>query len=163
MKMIQLTNGMYTYVDDCDYEPLMRWRWAYHKDGYATRTINIDGKSYIIYMHRQILGLTDRNVECDHINGNRFDNRFGNLRAVTRSENQRNRHVTPQHRGTSRFRGVYWDKMYSHWRAAIWYNGKTISLGNFDDEAQAALAYNKKANELFGNDARLNIILEELL
>lgn len=160
MKAIELNNGMFAYVEDCDYLPLIRWLWCYHKDGYACRKLYLNNQSYMIYMHRQILGLTDRAVECDHINGNRLDNRFSNLRVVTRLQNARNKHNIPQHKGSSRYRGVYYDKTYSKWRAHIWYNGKTITLGSHDYEIDAALAYNSKAIELFGTQANLNVILE---
>jgi group I intron endonuclease len=46
----------------------------------------------------------------------------------------------------------------NRWRSGIMFRGKAIYLGYFDTEIDAALAYNKKAIELYGVDAKLNII-----
>jgi hypothetical protein len=60
------------------------------KDGY--RTVNIMGLNYLA--HRVVWsivhGANPLHV-IDHINGNRGDNRPGNLRDVTHAENMRNR------------------------------------------------------------------------
>jgi hypothetical protein len=61
-----------------------------------------------IRMHRVILGLgNDDPLDPDHINHDRIDNRRSNLRPVNQSENNANRQKT---RGTSRYKGVYWDR-----------------------------------------------------
>jgi hypothetical protein len=56
----------------------------------------------------------------------------------------------------SEFVGVFWHAHSQKWQAQISYRGKTVFAGSFDDEVEAALAYNEKAIELFGADARLN-------
>lgn len=58
--------------------------------------------------------------------------------------------------GKSKFRGVWLHK--NKWVAEIIKNGKKYRLGRFADEAEAALAYNKKALELYGEKAKLNKI-----
>jgi len=50
--------------------------------------------------------------------------------------------------GPSRFQGVCWDKVHRKWKAQIQIDGKQISLGNFDDEEQAARAYDASAASL---------------
>ena len=43
--------------------------------------------------------------------------------------------------GTSRFKGVNWHKSHSKWKAKIKIDGKSTHLGYFDDEEEAASAY----------------------
>ena len=45
---------------------------------------------------------------------------------------------------------------YKRWRAQIGFNRKRIHLGDFADEKQAAMAYDDKVAELFGEFAYLN-------
>jgi hypothetical protein len=52
--------------------------------------------------------------------------------------------------------GVSKDK--GKWAARIKYNKKTIRLGNFDNQEDAAKAYDKKALELYGDTAKLNFL-----
>ena len=42
---------------------------------------------------------------------------------------------------TSRFRGVYWDKTHQKWVAQIYIDGKSKHIGFYDDETEAARAY----------------------
>jgi hypothetical protein len=89
----------------------------------------------------------------DHINGERTDNRFCNLREATRSENARN---SRQRAGASRFKGVTWHETSEVWRARIRLNGTNASLGLFASEIDAAKAYDAAAREHFGAYARPN-------
>ena len=59
---------------------------------------------------------------------------------------------------SSRYRGVGWDKSRNKWAAKISYYGRTINLGRFVNEKEAAVAYNIKALELFGEYSHLNRI-----
>lgn len=82
--------------------------------------------------------------DIDHINGDRSDNRWSNLRCVTRSENQQNQSMHSNN--TSGVNGVYWCKNRRKWRARIVANGKTSTIGFYDDLADAASA-RRKADE----------------
>jgi len=55
----------------------------------------------------------------------------------------------------SQYRGVYWNHTYNSWRARIWVNGKSEHLGNFDDEEEAARAFDARSREL-NRDSSLN-------
>jgi AP2-like factor (euAP2 lineage) len=59
-------------------------------------------------------------------------------------------------RTTSRFRGVSRNSRTGRWVAAIMVNRKYMYLGNFDDEVEAALAYDRAAERLLGDRAKLN-------
>lgn len=77
--------------------------------------------------------------QADHKNGNRADNRWGNLRVATRSQNASN---GKRHRdNSSGFKGVYFHKQSGLWNAQIMFGGIRSSLGYFPSAAQAHAAY----------------------
>lgn len=158
MKYIQLTQGKQAKVSDEDYEELSQWKWYYKAQpdsngGYAARnTAYVRGKSRTtIKMHRQLLSPEPR-FEVDHINGDKLDNRRENLRVVTKSQNQWNR---KKQKGSSQYKGVYWNKRCNKWFAQIQYKGKFHYLGLHEDEKDAALAYQEAAHRLFKEYARV--------
>lgn len=78
--------------------------------------------------------------EIDHINHDRSDNRWSNLRDVdptTNKQNQKQEKV----KGTSSYKGVYWCSYKGKWRAQIKANKKCMSLGFFDNPESARTAY----------------------
>lgn len=98
-----------------------------------------------------------QNKTCiDHIDRNKKNNDLSNLRWCSKSENAMNQ--SHQLNTTSRYRGVHFDTINNKWQAQIRHNYKKIYLGRFKTEKDAALAYNQKALELFGEYANLNII-----
>lgn len=101
--------------------------------------IGIDGR--LVGAHRAAWmhanGAIPAGHVVDHINGNKRDNRLGNLRVVTVAQNGRNRHRPA---GANAVVGVTWDKARGKWRADIKVGGKCVTLGRFDrhEEAHAA-------------------------
>lgn len=81
-----------------------------------------------------------------------------NVRWVTTQQNQMNKGSWKN--STSKYKGVCWDKKTKKWRASIQKDREVIYLGQFIDEKDAAIVYNKAALELFGEYANLNIIGE---
>jgi hypothetical protein len=150
-KTINLTNNKgQAIVDDADFEWLNKYKWRLSNAGYADRNTFISGQASIS-MHRQILGLEyGDGKECDHINGDRLDNRRENLRIVTRQQNSWNRIKSVG--CTSQYKGVHWSARNKKWKSAI----RRKHLGTFTDEADAARAYDAAARELFGEFAHLN-------
>lgn len=155
MREILLTQGRVALVDDEDYAMLSHWSWGVSQ-GYAA-AYNGGGRlrCRFISMHR-LLMLPAPDLEVDHINGDRLDNRKRNLRVCDGYGNQRNRYST---RGSSRFQGVCWSVAARKWQAGIWLNGCQKYLGIFDCEHEAAAAYDVAASLHFGEFARLNFPL----
>lgn len=157
MRRISLSQGKYAIVDDEDYEMISRFKWHYSKRGYAYCILNmgrLNGKSQWArsYLHRMILHVP-LDKEIDHCNHNKLDCRRANMRVCTRQQNSRN---MLRHRDSvSIYKGVSWSKEKGKWESRI-YNNKSIFLGYFNDETEAAKIYNTKASELFGEFACLN-------
>lgn len=160
MRLIELTRGKFAQVDDEDFEWLSQWKWhifSARHTYYAVRNeINREsGKYRTLRMHRQILRLNfSDGKQIDHADGNGLNNQRDNLRMCSRSENRGN--AQKRKRGYSSFKGVSWHIRKKKWYAGIRYNCKSIWLGSFTNEHDAALAYNNAAIKLFGEFARLN-------
>ena len=89
----------------------------------------------------------------DHIDRDKENNISSNLRWTTSSENNMNK-PKGSRASTSRFKGVYWNLEKKKWQ--VHFGRKHI--GYFDNEADAAIAYNQKAIEKFGDIAYVNEI-----
>jgi hypothetical protein len=159
-RLIPLTRGEFALADAEDYSRLSRYTWfaeGTRKNCYAVRKEN--GKS--IKMHRQITNAPDHLV-VDHIDHNGLNNQKKNLRLCTFAENCRNLkgrslNYARDRRKTSEYKGVHWHRRLKKWAAQITCNNNTYHLGYFHDEIEAALAYDQKAAELFGQFACLNL------
>ncbi len=147
MKLIELTRGKQTIVDDEDFDYLSQWSW--HFDRYAMR--HEKGKK--ILMHRQIMKTPD-DMETDHINGDKLDNRRINLRVCTKSQNQANKkkslNKSSIYKGVSRLKGK--------WIAQVVCGKKLTFIGLFENEHHAALAADLWNRDLYGTFARTNFI-----
>ena len=119
---------------------------GYAKSGGYVR-IMIDQLSY--YAHHLAWAFTTGawpENELDHIDRDRLNNRFDNLRDVTRKQNGKNRKGMTSLRGTTPGRN-------GRWRAQIKVDYQTIHIGTYDTREEAHAAYVKKAIELFGEYA----------
>jgi len=136
-----------TIIDIEDLDKIKEYR--FHKDsrGYATNSKKIP-------LHHLIIGKPPKGFVTDHKDRNRLNNKKSNLRFITNQQNTMNR--GKRKNISSIYKGVCMVKGYKKWIAQIGFNKKTIYLGYFDDEKEAAKAYNKKAIELFGEFAVLN-------
>lgn len=158
MKSIPLTKGKAATVDDHDAAKVADFSWYFHSEGYAARRETIDGKSRIIYMHRQLLN-APADMVVDHVNGNRLDNRRSNIRLATHSQNNVNAD-RPAH-NTSGYKGVSWSKVAGRWEAYVTVNRKKKYLGLFLTAEAAAKEYNRVMSDIFGDRVKLNVIREK--
>ncbi|MGE3973184.1 MAG: AP2 domain-containing protein [Bdellovibrionales bacterium] len=82
-----------------------------------------------------------------HLEG--FDYRKNNL--IVCSIQQRQQMLPKKRKDTSsKYRGVSYLKKKDKWRAAITVDRRSINLGDFDSEKEAALAYNRASKKYFG-------------
>jgi hypothetical protein len=102
-------------------------------------------------MHRLIIN-APLGKEVDHINGDSLDNRRDNLRLCTRQQNCCNR--KHQIKAKSKYKGVHPRK--DKWAAVIRFKKRLRHIGVFETEVAAAMAYDDKARELFGDFAFTN-------
>lgn len=95
-------------------------------------------------------------LDIDHINRDKLDNRLSNLRLATPSQNAAN--CDKVKGATSKFMGVSWNTAAKKWHAAIRVDFKPKHLGSFSCQYLAATAYNVAAIKYFGKFANLNLI-----
>lgn len=86
------------------------------------------------------------NGDIDHIDHDRLNNKWSNLRLVSRQENMRN--ASRSKANTSGYTGVTWCKQQLQWQAQITVDGKSKKLGRFDS-IQDAVEARKKANKRY--------------
>lgn len=148
-RRIPLTQGKYAIVDPDDYERLTRHKWHVIRGAntyYAGRNSRIGKKRFSIKMHRQIINPPDH-LLVDHINRYGFDNRKANLRPATRAQNTLNRPFIKTKTSSSKYRGVSWSKSQKKWHAHLGLNGKCKFIGYFQNEIDAAKAYDNAARK----------------
>ena len=160
MKEIKLTQGYVALVDDADYEWLNQWKWfaaEARNTFYANRNERVNGKQRTVRMHRIVIGLTDPKHICDHGDGNGLNNQRSNLRSCSHRQNVLNSGCKSSAL-TSGYKGVSLYAPNGKWLSRIMHNSKSVHLGYFNTEEDAAKAYNKAAVQYHGEFARLNII-----
>lgn len=155
MKEIKLSQGKVALVDDEDFKYLNQFKWCVNTSSnahYATRRDN----GSMVYMHRVIMK-TPQNLTVDHINFNTIDNQKCNLRNCTISENHMNRRPRSsksKYLGVTLLRINEFGKYF--WRAYIKINKKWTHIGVYNDEIDAARAYDNMAHIHHGEFANLN-------
>jgi len=101
-RIIALTQGYQTEVDDADYEWLSKYKWcaqinqgALAKHVYAVRGVGGRKNKRLQHMARLLLGIDGEDhllVKADHRNGNTLDNQRHNLRVVNNNQHAENQH-----------------------------------------------------------------------
>jgi hypothetical protein len=149
-----------------DYDPEtgeFRWRQARRKSLIGTvipkgnsgnyQRIKIGSVAYPAQRLAWLLGHGEDpgDLQVDHINRVRDDNRLVNLRLADRSQQGCNKRRSS--RNTSGYKGVSWNSQCGRWVAAIEARGHSKHLGLFDCPKEAHAAYCKAAEELHGEFA----------
>lgn len=126
-----------------------------NNDGYVS--ISIDNKRYgahnLVWLYKY--GKFP-DLQLDHINGVRKDNRFENLREVSHAENQRNKKLDK--RNKFGYPGIRHGKRLGTYRACIGVNKTEIQLGTFST-LESAIAARVQAEIKYGfheNHGRIN-------
>lgn len=85
----------------------------------------------------------------DHIDGNRANNKWGNLREATYEQNNQNRKTSS--RSKSGTKGVTWNPARKMWQARIGAGGRRMFLGLFSEKSDAARAYHDASVAMHGD------------
>lgn len=119
-------------VSKNDYQELSKYKWYLRKDGYVQGTINNKPMLMHIYLLKPM-----NDFVIDHINNNKLDNRRENLRIVTIQQNAENKTISKSKK-SSIYRGVFYNNARKKYRAICTHNSKTINIGYFINEIDAA-------------------------
>lgn len=122
------------------------------KDGDYVQ-IRIDGRLYLAHCLAWLFMTREWPATAvDHRDTDKQNNRWGNLRHATKSQNGAN--ARRSRRNSSGFKGVhYWPKR-NKWCAQISVEGRRKTLGLFATADEAHAAYASAAVEAFGEFAR---------
>lgn len=155
-RIIHLSRGFQTVVNEEDYAVLATFNWTVQLDynrrkAYAVRWETIDRRRFKIYMHR-VIARPPKGAITDHADGDGLNNRRGNLRVCGYHENAANGVFTKL--GFVQYRGVTFEG--NRFRARITFLGEREHLGYFDSAEEAARAYDRRALEMFGEFALVN-------
>lgn len=159
MIKIPLGQELFAIIDDDDFERVSKIKWRWIRPSKKSNLIYAIGAvdNKIVWMHQMIAGDGSAG-EIDHKNGDGLDNRRNNLRPATHQQNTFNQKIQTRPGKSSKYKGVclFKNLKYKKWNARIKLGGIQYSLGYFATQEDAALAYDKKAKELFGEFARTN-------
>ena len=122
------------YFDLEDYDKIKDYCWHINDKGYIKGR---DKNNKHISFHRLVMGFPN-NMQIDHIDHNKSNNKKSNLRIVTPQQNCYNR--TPKTNNT----GVY--KVKNRWKAKI----KDIYLGSYNNIDDAIKARKDAETKYFG-------------
>lgn len=140
--------GKFAVVDDEDFDEVNQHKWFLVASGNGKFYVRVRGT----YLHRLVTKAKSGEY-IDHIDGNTLDNKKYNLRSCTNQQNVRN---CKSNRGKSRYKGVCPVSKSKSWRATLSVNMKSVHIGSFATEIEAAKAYDEAARKHYGEFARTN-------
>ncbi|WP_239700342.1 AP2 domain-containing protein [Mammaliicoccus sp. D-M17] len=147
VKSIYLQDGEEIFVDDKDYERVNQFTWSKFYIS-STRIIS----SQLLSGEKVTLARIIKNNSFQREKNNNFtkDNLVigGNSARWSR----------PHLNGKSKYKGVSWNKKNNKWFSSIFVGGKTLYLGSFENEDEAAKAYNQAVLGYWEGNGYLNVI-----
>ena len=149
------SKGEKFYFDLEDYDKIKDYCWYKNAYGYIVAS-DENGKEVrfhsIIFPNAEVV---------DHIHGeqSRNDNRKGNIRPATQSQNSMNRKRRSDN--NSGVTGVYWIARNKKWGASITIGGKTKFLGSYDNFEDAVTARKTAEDKYFGEFSYDNSVKKE--
>jgi len=146
LKKVDFINNLRRHSSGC---AVFQKTWKKAEGGYKTETI---------YLHKLVAErfLAEQKTESNNLvgakNGNKLDCRLENITFRSRAIASRKRKTSSK----TGYTGVYSEN--NRFRAVISVNRKSVHIGMFNTPEEAALAYNKKSKELFGENGKQNVI-----
>ena len=157
MKEIYLTNSpLKAQVSDEDYFKVCFSNWMLEKHGYVKETTTFHNEDRLHIVIARFMKLDLSLGVVDHKDTNKRNCDRENLRIATHSENHANSKGQKQRQGN--YKGVTFDKRRGTYFARLTVDQKSLHLGTFTFDYEAALAYNEAALKYFGPFALLNEI-----
>ena len=147
MRELHLTNSDEPAIVDAEYyDYFSQFTWRV-QNGYVVRSTQ-EGP---VFLHKEVLSLAGH-VDFgigDHINRNTLDNRKGNLRPATHSQNSQNCGLRRDNK--SGYIGVIWHTQWEKWMVKVKSDGRVTYPGYFEDLLEAVKTYDIAA--LYFHDA----------
>ncbi len=151
VRRIPLGHDLFAIVDARDYKWLSKYKWYANIQAGGVYAVRRRQDGRMVYMHREIMK-APKSTFVDHIDHNTLNNRRCNLRVCRAEQNYAN--AGPRG-AASGFVGVYHHG--KKWEARIIWHGVSYYLGHHDDPVEAAKARDRKAYQLHGELAYINL------
>lgn len=136
----------YIFIDKEDFERVNFYRWYQSTTQGATRI-----SAQVLESKVKLEDFIMNRKHCyQKVKG--LDYRKNNIAIDKKSS----RYRKPQANRLSKYKGVSYSKSVGKWRAAIHSQGKSVFLGYFISEREAALAYNEAVYTYWNGDGYLN-------
>ena len=141
-------------IDREDFDTINKFTWFKGRRGYPIAHLKLEGKKLTRPVHKVILSDVGKDMNIDHINRDRMDNRRSNLRVCSHQENMFNQRK--RNTNTSGYIGVAYHKAANKYESYINLDAKKHYLGLYDTAIEAARVRDEYAKRMYGEYAKLN-------